>query len=72
MPVSQAMDEGMATPGSTNEANSANTWPPCTLTAPNSVIRSAAGEPPVVSRSTTTKVTAARETVRSGSAVMGQ
>src|SRR4051794_24332370 len=45
-------------PGSTRVWNSPSTSPPRTLTAPISVIALSVGEPPVVSRSTTTKVTA--------------
>src|SRR3954451_8764455 len=47
----------MAVPGSTSVWNSPSTSPPRTLTAPISVIALSFGEPPVVSRSTTTKVT---------------
>src|SRR5919107_2502533 len=49
----------MAQPGSTRVWNSPSTSPPRTLTAPISVIALSFGEPPVVSRSTTTKVTSA-------------
>ena len=60
MPVSVAMKAGTGTPGSTRVWNSPRTSPPRTLTAPISVIaRRCAGEPPVVSRSTTTNVTCA-------------
>src|SRR4051794_25346447 len=45
-------------PGSTRVWNSPSTSPPRTLTAPISVIALSVGEPPVVSRSTTTNVTA--------------
>src|SRR3954447_12567264 len=47
-------------PGSTRVWNSPSTSPPRTFTAPISVIALSVGEPPVVSRSTTTKVTADR------------
>src|SRR4051794_13885631 len=47
----------MSVPGSTSVWNSPSTSPPRTLTAPISVIALSFGEPPVVSRSTTTKVT---------------
>jgi hypothetical protein len=57
MPVSTEMNGGMGTPGSTSVWNSPSTSPPRTLTAPISVISHACGEPPVVSRSTTTNVT---------------
>src|SRR3954468_19791011 len=50
----------MAVPGSTSVWNSPSTSPPRTFTAPISVIALSFGEPPVVSRSTTTKVTADR------------
>jgi hypothetical protein len=49
----------MSLPGSTSVWNSPSTSPPRTLTAPISVIASSLGEPPVVSRSTTTNVTSA-------------
>src|SRR5918998_1717096 len=49
----------MAQPGSTRVWNSPSTSPPRTLTAPISVIALSFGDPPVVSRSTTTKVTSA-------------
>src|SRR5207245_2068940 len=45
-------------PGSTRVWNSPSTSPARTLTAPISVIALSVGEPPVVSRSTTTNVTA--------------
>ncbi len=58
MPVSMVICAGMARPGSTRVANSPSRSPPRTLTAPISVMPSASlAEPPVVSRSTTTKVT---------------
>ena len=61
MPVSCTICGGISRPGSTSVANSASTTPPRTLTAPISVIAShrpevAVALPPVVSRSTTTKV----------------
>lgn len=56
MPVSRSMIGGMAQPGSTSIANSPTISPSRTLTAPISVIPSACGRPPVVSRSTTTNV----------------
>ena len=57
MPVSTAMNGGMAVWGLTRVWNSPRTSPPRTLTAPISVIiEPAAAEPPVVSRSTTQKV----------------
>ena len=60
MPVSMVIWAGMATPGLTRVENSASTCPPRTLTAPISVRERAPGAPPVVSRSTTTKVARSR------------
>ena len=57
IPVSTAMNGGIGTPGFTRVWNSPTTSPPRTLTAPISVIPQSFGDPPVVSRSTTTKVT---------------
>ncbi len=57
MPVSAAMNGGIEWPGLTRVASSPTTSPPRTLTAPTSVMPQSAGDPPVVSRSTTTKVT---------------
>ena len=57
MPVSTLMYGGISHPGSTSVWNSPSTWPPRTFTAPISVIAQSLGEPPVVSRSTTTNVT---------------
>ena len=58
MPVSTAMKGGMAWWGLTRVWNSPRTSPPRTFTAPISVIIDPpAAEPPVVSRSTTQKVT---------------
>ena len=57
MPVSTAMNGGMAVWGLTRVWNSPRTSPPRTLTAPISVIiEPASADPPVVSRSTTQKV----------------
>jgi hypothetical protein len=56
MPVRTAMNGGMAAPGLTRVWNSPRTSPPRTLTAPISVISQDWADPPVVSRSTTTKV----------------
>ena len=56
MPVSTEMNAGIGMPGLTRVWNSPSTSPPRTLTAPISVIAHEAGDPPVVSRSTTTKV----------------
>ena len=57
MPVSTEMKGGIGTPGLTSVWNSPSRSPPRTFTAPISVISQLAGDPPVVSRSTTTKVT---------------
>ena len=57
MPVRTVIIGGIATPGLTIVWNVPSRRPPRTLTAPTSVIASVAGDPPVVSRSTTTKVT---------------
>src|SRR5699024_7981603 len=56
MPVSAATKAGIGRCGSTKVRNSPSTSPPRTLTAPISVIASAPGSVPVVSRSTTTRV----------------
>ena len=57
MPVSTAMNGGIAVCGLTRVWNSPSTSPPRTLTAPISVIiEPAAADPPVVSRSTTQNV----------------
>ena len=60
MPVSTAMNGGIGSPGLTSVWNSPRTSPPRTFTAPISVMLDEPGEPPVVSRSTTTKVTSAQ------------
>ena len=57
MPVSTVIIGGIGTPGLTSVSNRPSSSPPRSFTAPISVIASAAAEPPVVSRSTTTKVT---------------
>ena len=57
MPVRTAMNGGISWSGLTRVWKVPSTSPPRTLTAPISVMAQAAGEPPVVSRSTTTKVT---------------
>ena len=56
IPVSTVMYGGTGCPGLTRVANSASSSPPRILTAPISVIPPPSGAPPVVSRSTTTKV----------------
>ena len=67
MPVKALMTGGMGTRGLTRLWNSPSTSPPRTLTAPNSVMWSPWALPPVVSRSTTTKVTSCRGVPRSSS-----
>ncbi|CAB5020417.1 unannotated protein [freshwater metagenome] len=56
MPVKAATNGGIGTPGFTSVENSPMTSPPRMRTAPISVMPASAGLPPVVSRSTTTKV----------------
>ena len=58
IPVSTLTNGLIGMPGSTRVANSPITSPARTLTAPISVIESVVEAPPVVSRSTTTKVVA--------------
>ncbi len=65
MPVSDWMNGGIGRWGLTRVWNSPSTSPPRTLTAPISVMAESAGLPPVVSRSTTTKVTSASGVPRS-------
>ena len=65
MPVSATICGGMLRPGSTRVASSPSTAPPRTLTAPISVMESwpsPLARPPVVSRSTTTKVVSRSDT----------
>lgn len=62
MPVRCVMNGGMGTPGFTSVSNTPIRSPPRYFTAPNSVTRESAGEPPVVSRSTTQNVTSRRGT----------
>ena len=68
MPVSWTIWGGMLRCGSTRVANSPSTTPPRTLTAPISVMASGTApsallvRPPVVSRSTTTKVVSRSDT----------
>ena len=57
MPVRCAMNGGMGSPGFTSAWKTPVRSPPRYLTAPTSVMRQSRGEPPVVSRSTTQKVT---------------
>ena len=65
IPVSEATNAGMGEPGLTRLWNSPMRSPPRTLTAPISVMPASAGAPPVVSRSTTTKVTSCSGVPRS-------
>ncbi|CNG09200.1 Uncharacterised protein [Mycobacterium tuberculosis] len=67
MPVSAVMNGGTGPPGSTSVPSSPSSSPPRTFTAPISVMAESAAEPPVVSRSTTTKVTSASGVPRSSS-----
>jgi hypothetical protein len=60
MPVRTVMNGGIGPPGLTSVANCPSSSPPRTLTAPISVMPSPSGAPPVVSRSSTTKVTVCR------------
>ena len=64
IPVSTAISGGICDRGLTRVWNSPSTSPPRTLTAPTSVIMSVSA-PPVVSRSTTQKLTWDRWTPRS-------
>jgi hypothetical protein len=57
MPVSTVMNGGIGAPGLTSVWNVPSRSPPRTFTAPISVISPPTGDPPVVSRSTTTNVT---------------
>jgi hypothetical protein len=57
MPVRWEIWRGIATPGFTSVSNVPRRSPPRSLIAPTSVMRESVGDPPVVSRSTTTKVT---------------
>ena len=61
------MKAGIGVPGLTRVWNSPRTSPPWTFTAPTSVMAQSAGVPPVVSRSTTTKVTPTNGVPRSSS-----
>lgn len=72
IPVSRTTCGGMLRCGSTRVPNSPSTTPPRTLTAPISVMASAVApsfprlRPPVVSRSTTTKVVSRSEKSSAG------
>jgi hypothetical protein len=67
MPVRTRTTAGIGTCELTNVWNSPSTSPPRTFTAPISVMWSWPALPPVVSRSTTTKVTSCRGVPTSGS-----
>jgi hypothetical protein len=60
IPVMEATNGGIGTPGLISEAKDSPIRPFSTRTAPTSRIRSLAWEPPVVSRSTTVKLAARR------------
>jgi hypothetical protein len=60
MPVRTVMVGGIATPGLTSVEKVPRHSPPRSLTAPISVMAQSSGDPPVVSTSTTTKVTSWR------------
>ena len=64
MPVSSVIVGGIGTPGFTSVSIRPSSSPPRSFSAPISVIRSSAGEAPVVSRSSTTNVTAERGLAR--------
>ena len=57
MPVSMVIAGGTARPGFTSVWNVPRHSPPCSFTAPISVMPQSCGDPPVVSRSITQKVT---------------
>ncbi len=65
IPVSTAMNGGIGSAGLTSVWNSPTSSPPRTLTAPISVMPESPGAPPVVSRSTTQKVTSRNGVPRS-------
>ncbi len=67
IPVSTVIIGGMGTPGLTSVSMLARSAPPRSLSAPISVIASAVCEPPVVSRSRTTKVVSESGMPRSAS-----
>lgn len=67
IPVRTDTNAGIGSPGRTRVWNSPSTTPPRTFTAPISVMLLPAGLPPVVSRSSTTKVTSANGVPRSSS-----
>ena len=65
MPVRMVIDGGIPVPGSTRVWKVPRHSPPRSLTAPTSVMAQSAAEVPVVSRSTTQKVTSVRGIPRS-------
>ena len=65
IPVRWVMNGGMDRPGSTSVENVPRHSPPRYFAAPTSVMAEAAGEPPVVSRSTAQNVTSESGTARS-------
>ena len=67
IPVSIVIIGGIGTPGFTNVSNRPRSSPPRIRSAPISVMASTAGDVPVVSRSTTTKVTSESGIPRSSS-----
>ena len=67
MPVSTVIIGGIGTPGFTSDSKRPSSSPPRSLSAPISVIASVLAEPPVVSRSTTTKVVSDSGVPRSAS-----
>jgi hypothetical protein len=69
MPVRIVMKGGIPVPGLTRVWNVPMTSPPQYLTAPISVISHELADPPVVSRSSTQKVTACSGTPRSSKAI---
>jgi hypothetical protein len=60
MPVRWVMNLGIGVPGATSVSNTPIRSPLRYFTAPISVIRESAGDPPVVSKSTMQKLTSSR------------
>ena len=69
IPVRTVMNGGISLPGLTSVWNSPMTMPPRIFTAPISVISAESGDPPVVSKSTTTKVASFRSMLNSSIAI---
>ena len=65
MPVSTVIIGGIGMPGFTSVSKRPSNSPPCSFSAPISVIASVLAEPPVVSRSSTTNVVSERGVPRS-------